>query len=65
MQDTIDNCGKEVQHPNPKVFKALRNQLAAVLNELCRIENSAGIDAELLETIRMITVIMNGMQSEA
>ena len=36
---------------NPKVYKALRDQLSAVLDEL-------------LDTIRMITTIMNGMQEE-
>ena len=36
---------------NPKVYKALRDQLSAMLDEL-------------LDTIRMITTIMNGMQEE-
>ena len=36
---------------NPRVYKALRDQLAAVLDEL-------------LDTIQMIATIMNGMQEE-
>ena len=47
---------------NPRVYKALRDQLAAVLDELCRIEAGQGVNDELLDTIRMIATIMNGMQ---
>ena len=49
---------------NPKVYKALRDQLSAVLDELRRIEAGQGVSDELLDTIRMITTIMNGMQEE-
>ena len=47
---------------NPRVFKALRDQLAAVLNELRRIDAGNGIDDELLDTIQMIASIMDGMK---
>ena len=50
---------------NPKVYKALRDQLAAVLDELRRIEDGQGVSDELLDTIQMIATIMNGMQEEA
>ena len=36
---------------NPRVYKALRDQLAAVLTELQRIENAGGVTDELLELI--------------
>ena len=49
---------------NPRVYKALKTQLAAVLNELKRIENSTEISDELHETIRLIAVTMNGMKGE-
>ena len=49
---------------NPKVYKALRDQLSAVLDELRRIEAGQGVSDELLDTIQMITTIMNGMQEE-
>lgn len=45
---------------NPKVYKALRDQLSAVLDELRRIEAGQSVNDELLDTIRMITTIMNG-----
>ena len=49
---------------NPRVFKALREQLAAVLEELRRIEAGAKTDQELLEVIQMIAVILDGMKEE-
>ena len=48
---------------NPRVYKALRNQ-AAVLDELRRIEAGQGVNDELLDTIRMLATIMNGMQED-
>ena len=49
---------------NPRVYKALKNQLAEVLSELQRIENSSVSD-ELLETIRLINTTLNGMKGES
>ena len=49
---------------NPRVYKALRNELAAVLEELRRIDNGAGVDDELMDTIQMIADIMNGLKEE-
>ena len=49
---------------NPRVYKALRDQLAAVLDELRRAEDGAGVDDELLDTIQMIAAIMGGMKED-
>lgn len=49
---------------NPRVYKALRDQLAAVLTELQRIENAGGVTDELLELIELITVTLYGMKGE-
>lgn len=49
---------------NPRVFKALREQLADVLNELRRIEAGTEMDQEMLEVIQMIAVILDGMKEE-
>ncbi len=49
---------------NPRVYKALWNQLAVVLNELCRIEAGQGVNDELLDIIQMIATILNGMQED-
>ena len=56
--------GKDVVvQGNPRVYKALRDQLAAVLDELRRIE-AGGINEELLDVIEMIAAIMDGMKEE-
>ena len=73
---------------NPRVYKALRDQIVEVLDELRRIDARSGVDAgsstdtegsmdagnivndgdgvsdELLEVIRMIAVILDGMRCE-
>lgn len=49
---------------NPRVYKALRNQLAATLTELQRIASGNSVDDKLLETIKLIAVTMNGMKEE-
>ncbi len=47
---------------NPRVYKALKDQLAAVLEELKHIVSSDAISPDLLETIQMIAVILDGMK---
>ena len=49
---------------NPRVYKALRDQLTAVLDELRRIEAGSSVNDELLDVIEMIAVIMDGMKEE-
>lgn len=49
---------------NPRVYKALRDQFAAVLDELRRIEAGANVGGELLDTINMIAAIMDGMKED-
>lgn len=49
---------------NPRVFKALRNQLADVLSELQRIEAGGEVNDELLEVIEMIADILGGLKGE-
>ena len=57
-------CRDVVVQGNPRVYKALRDQLVAVLDELRRIEAGQGVNEELLDTIQMITTIMKGMQED-
>ena len=47
---------------NPRVYKALRDQLAAVLDELKRIEAVGDIRDELYENIELITKTLLGMK---
>ena len=57
-------CKDVVVQGNPRVFKALRDQFNAVLEELRRIEAGAGVDDELMDTIQMMAAIMYGMKEE-
>ena len=49
---------------NPRVYKALRNEFAAVLAELQRIEAGGGVSDELLDTIELIAIILGGLKGE-
>lgn len=57
-------CRDVVVQGNPRVYKALRDQLEAVLQELKRIEDNSEVSDVLLETIQMIAKIMDGMKEE-
>ena len=50
---------------NPRVFKALRNQLADVLSELQRIEAGGDVNDELLDLIEMIADILGGLKEKS
>lgn len=49
---------------NPRVYKALKQELSAVLAELRKIETGSSVDAELLNVIELITVILGGLKGE-
>ena len=49
-----------VVQPNPKVYKALKTQLESVLAELRTKEPTD----ELLETIRLIAITLNGIKGD-
>ena len=53
-----------VVQPNPRVYKALKNQLEDVLEELKQI-GSGGVDDELLETIQLINTTLYGIKGES
>ena len=57
--------GREVVvQPNPRVHKALKTQMAAILAELERIATGENIPEELLSTIDLIAVTMQGLKGE-
>lgn len=49
---------------NPRVYKALHKELAAVLTELERIEAGGEVNEELLNIIELLAVILGGMKGE-
>ena len=50
-------CRDVVVQGNPRVYKALRDQLQ-------RIKSGESVDDELLDTINLIATIMDGMREE-
>lgn len=57
--------GREVVvQPNPRVHKALKTQMAAILAELQRIATGESVDADLMDTIDLIAVTMDGLKGE-
>ena len=50
-----------VVQPNPRVYKALKDRLELVLTELIKNEEAA-TNSDLLETISLITVTLNGIK---
>ena len=66
-QDYIIECllsHEIVVQPNPRVYKALKDELAAILDELKRIEAGGKINGDLLDLIDMISKILNGTKDE-
>ncbi len=49
---------------NPRVYKALRNELAAVLDELKRIEAGGGVHDDLLDRIEQINTTPYGLKGQ-
>ena len=49
---------------NPRVYKALRNQLADILDELKRIDAAGELRDELLDNIDLVTRTLDGMKEE-
>lgn len=57
-------CREVVVQGNPRVYKALRNQMADIYEELKRLESGSEANDELLYIIQMIAEIMNGLKGE-
>ena len=53
-----------VVQPNPRVYKALKTQMAFILEELQRIAAGENVQTELLDTIDLIAFIMHGLKGE-
>ena len=58
-------CRDVVVQGNPRVYKALRNQMADIYEELKRLERCSEANDELLYTIQLIAETMNGLGGES
>ena len=66
-QDYITQClltNSVVVQGNPRVYKALRDSMAAIHAELQRIEAGSSLNDELLQLIHFIAKVMDGMKEE-
>ena len=57
-------CRDVVVQGNPRVYKALRNQMAEIYEKLKRLESVNEANDELLYTIQLVAEIMNGLKGE-
>ena len=57
-------CRDVVVQGNPRVYKALRNQMTDIYEELKRLERCSEANDELLYTIQLIAETMNGLKGE-
>lgn len=57
-------CKEIVVQGNPRVYKALRNQMIEIYEELKRLEQYSEEKEELLTVIQLIAETMNGLKEE-
>jgi len=53
-----------IVHGNPRVYKALRNEMAAILSELQRMEKCGDASDEFLAVLRLVTETAMGMKED-
>jgi len=66
-QDYIINRLQErdiVVNGNPRVYKALRNQMIEILDELQRIENAENMDDDFCVLVRLVTETIYGLKDD-
>ena len=57
-------CRDVVVQGNPRVYKALKNQMAAIYEELKRLESIDSDNDELLYTLQVIAITLVGLKGE-
>lgn len=57
-------CRDVVVQGNPRVYKALRNQMADIYEELKRLERCSDDNDELLYTIQVVAETMKGLKGD-
>lgn len=57
-------CREVIVQGNPRVYKALRNKMEEIYEELKRLESCSEENDELLYTIQVVAVTMNGLKGE-
>lgn len=57
-------CRDIVVQGNPRVYKALRNQMVEICQELKRIKDSKEISDEFLYTLQLVAETLNGFRED-
>lgn len=57
-------CRDVVVQGNPRVYKALKNQMAVIYEELKRMESISPDNDELLYTLQVIAITLDGLNRE-
>ena len=57
-------CRDVVVQGNPRVYKALKNQMAVIYEELKRLEVCGPDNDELLYTLQVIAITLDGLKGE-
>ena len=50
---------------NPKVYKALKDEMKKILTELQRIQDASEVNADLMEVIGLVAETMRGMKEDS
>ena len=50
---------------NPRVYKALKNQMEKIFEELKRMEKCDGENDEMLYTLQVIAITLNGVKGDS
>lgn len=57
-------CRDVVVQGNPRVYKALKNQMAVIYEELKQLESIDSDNDELLYTLQVIAITLDGLKGE-
>lgn len=57
-------CRDVIVQGNPGVYKALKNQMSAIYEELKRLESIDSDNDELLYTLQVIAITLDGLKGE-
>lgn len=57
-------CRSIVVVGNPRVYKALRDQMAAIYGELQRLEQSGDADEAFYQTLRLVAETLDGFKED-
>ena len=51
--------------PNPRVYRALQEQLKYIYNEMVRMDDGDGLSEEFLDILHLLVKICDGMRGES